>query len=109
MQTLNLYYKIPKAQLSEVSQTTEKISVIQRHRKVTRLYIILFILVLVVIIRFTGLNLQMHSVTVNSPTELIFEQLKNKYSSSLSCTCSKVAIPYSKFLSITITAHHQIC
>ncbi|CAF5082083.1 unnamed protein product, partial [Rotaria sp. Silwood1] len=51
----------------------------------------------------------MHSVTVNSPTELIFEQLKNKYSSSLSCTCSKVAIPYSKFLSIKITAHHQIC
>ncbi|CAF5004706.1 unnamed protein product, partial [Rotaria sp. Silwood1] len=45
MQTLNLYYKIPKAQLSEVSQTTEEISVIQRHRKVTRLYIILFILV----------------------------------------------------------------
>ncbi|CAF4440264.1 unnamed protein product [Rotaria sp. Silwood2] len=64
---------------------------------------------LVVIITFTGLNSQIHFMTVSSPSELIFEQLYTQYSSSLSCPCSQIAIQYSIFLSVKPIAYNQVC
>ncbi|CAF1478031.1 unnamed protein product, partial [Rotaria sp. Silwood1] len=62
------------------------------------------------IIIFTGLNSQIQSMKILTPTELIFEQLQTQYSSTLSClSCSRIAIQYSKFLSIKPIAYHQVC
>ncbi|CAF4786565.1 unnamed protein product [Rotaria sp. Silwood1] len=109
IRTMNLYHKVQKPCLPEKSQTTNDILIIQRQQIATRFYIIVFVLALIVIITFTGLNSQIHSVKVTSPTELIFEQLQTQYSSSLSCPCSRIAIQYSKFLSVKPIAYHQVC
>ncbi|CAF1359734.1 unnamed protein product [Rotaria sordida] len=61
-----------------------------------------------IIIIFTELNSQIQSMKISSPTELIFEQLQAQYSSTLPCSCSRIAIQYSKFLSIKPIAYHQI-
>ncbi|CAF1609707.1 unnamed protein product, partial [Rotaria sp. Silwood1] len=109
IRAMNLYHKVRKPCLPEKSQTTNDILIIQRQQIATRFYIIVFVLALIVIITFTGLNSQIHSVKVTSPTELIFEQLQTQYSSSLSCPCSRIAIQYSKFLSVKPIAYHQVC
>ncbi|CAF4636096.1 unnamed protein product [Rotaria sp. Silwood1] len=109
IRTMNLYHKVQKPCLPEKSQTTNDILIIQRQQIATRFYIIVFVLALIVIITFTGLNSQIHSVKVTSPTELIFKELQTQYSSSLSCPCSRIAIQYSKFLSVKPIAYHQVC
>ncbi|CAF4382853.1 unnamed protein product, partial [Rotaria sp. Silwood2] len=60
-------------------------------------------------ITFTGLNSQIPSTTILSLTELIFEEFQTQYSSSLSCPCSRIAIQYSKFLSVKPIVYHQVC
>ncbi|CAF1223849.1 unnamed protein product [Rotaria sp. Silwood1] len=109
IRTINFYYKVQKTHLPEESQTTDEILLIQRQQIATRFYIILVVLAFVIIITFTGLNSQIYSITIKSPTEFIFEQLQTQYSSSLSCPCSQIAIQYSKFLSVKPIAYHQVC
>ncbi|CAF4893027.1 unnamed protein product [Rotaria sp. Silwood1] len=89
IRTINFYRKMKNTHLQEISQTTDEISIIR--------------------LTFTGLNSQIQSIKVSSPTELIFEQLQLQYSSSLSCSCSRISIQYSKFISIKPIVYHQIC
>ncbi|CAF4291626.1 unnamed protein product, partial [Rotaria sordida] len=110
IRTINFYRKVKNTHLQEILQTTDEISIIQRQQIATRLYIILFIVAIVIIVTFTGLNSQIQSIKVSSPTELIFEQLQLQYSSSsLSCPCSQISVQYSKFISIKPIAYHQVC
>ncbi|CAF2717447.1 unnamed protein product [Rotaria sp. Silwood2] len=109
IQTINVYHEVRTTHLTENSQTRDEILLIQRQQIAARSYILFFILALIIIITFTSLNSQTHSMTISFPSESIFEQLQIDYLSSLSCPCSQIAIQYSKFLSINPIAYHQIC
>ncbi|CAF3338151.1 unnamed protein product [Rotaria sp. Silwood2] len=108
IQTINLYHEARKTRLTENLQTAHEQLIIKRQKMASRFYIILFVAALVIIVTFTGLNSQIYSMTISSPTEFIFEQLQAQYSSSLSCPCSQIAIQYSNFLSVKPIAYHQI-
>ncbi|CAF2571630.1 unnamed protein product [Rotaria sp. Silwood2] len=109
IRTINIYREVRKTHSLEKSQTTDEILMIQRQRIATRIYIIFFILALVVIIIFSGLNSQIQSMKVLSRTESMFEQLKVQYSSSLLCPCSQILVLYSKFLSVKPATYRQVC
>ncbi|CAF4201640.1 unnamed protein product [Rotaria sp. Silwood2] len=109
IQTINLYHEARKTRLTENLQTAHEQLIIKRQKMASRFYIILFVAALVIIVTFTGLNSQIYSMTISSPTEFIFEQLQAQYSSSLSCPCSQIAIQYSNFLSVKPIAYHQVC
>ncbi|CAF3438173.1 unnamed protein product, partial [Rotaria sp. Silwood2] len=100
IQTINLYHEARKTRLTENLQTAHEQLIIKRQKMASRFYIILFVAALVIIVTFTGLNSQIYSMTISSPTEFIFEQLQAQYSSSLSCPCSQIAIQYSNFLAV---------
>ncbi|CAF4209738.1 unnamed protein product [Rotaria sordida] len=110
IRTINFYRKVKNTHSQEIVQTTDEISIIQRQQIATRLYIILFIVAIIIIVTFTGLNSPIQSIKVSSPTKLIFEQLQLQYSSSsLSCPCSQISVHHSKFISIKPIAYHQVC
>ncbi|CAF1269656.1 unnamed protein product [Adineta ricciae] len=74
----------------------------------TRLYIVVFAVSMLILFIFTGVSNQTYVVIVPSPSLITFEQLSNKYPSTLSCPCSQISIPYEKFLSFD-PEYHQIC
>ena len=71
----------------------------------SRIYLVLFMISIAIISFFVGLSQQTHSITVHSPTETQFEYLYSQYSTALKCPCSKVAIPYEKFLNVSPSMH----
>ena len=101
-QQLNLYEKNRNDRLPEIL-------LIYRQKLATRFYIVIFCLSMIVMLIFTSLNIQNYSVVVSSPSESTFELLKSQYSSTISCPCLQIATPYSTFLSVNVSAYHQIC
>ena len=85
------------------------ILLIHRQQKATRFYVLAFCLAMIVILIFINLNRQIRSKNVSFPTESTFELLKSQYPSTISCPCSQIAIPYSQFISLNVSAYHQIC
>lgn len=74
----------------------------------TRIYVVLLIIALIVITIFITFQQQTYSFTVTSPTETEFRSLNEKYSSTLSCPCSQLAVRYETFLHLSPTLH-SIC
>ncbi|CAF3839568.1 unnamed protein product [Rotaria sp. Silwood1] len=75
----------------------------------TRIYIILFTLCLIVAIIYYGpFSQETKSITKKYPTINTVNDLRGRNLSSLSCPCSKVAIPYSQIVSIK-PEYHSIC
>ncbi len=105
---MNLYRKVKRNQVSEESPTIAQILLIQRQQIATRFYVILFLFAIIIILLFTGLSSQIHSVTISSPTESIFHLLQTQYSSTISCPCSQIANRYSEFLFVQPSAYHQV-
>ncbi|CAF1269244.1 unnamed protein product [Adineta ricciae] len=99
---LNLYRK-------KLNNEPSDVILIHRQQKATRFYLIIFCLSMIIILVFISFSTQVHSETVSSPRESTFELLKIQYSSTISCPCSQVAIPYSQFLFVNVSAYHQIC
>ncbi|UJR19261.1 hypothetical protein I4U23_022390 [Adineta vaga] len=74
----------------------------------TCVYIGLLITFLCALVLYIGLTVETHTVTVDFPSVAQFEILSNQYPSTLSCLCSRMAIPYNKFLSFN-PEYHQVC
>ena len=100
LQTINSY---------RVTHATDQTMTAERQIIATRFYHIVFAFALAVIIIFTTISSQTHSITISSPKQSTFEFLHSRYASTLSCPCSQVAILYPKFLSIKPTRYHQVC
>ena len=64
-------------------------------------------LALMILALFNGLGQTAISATVDSPSILVFEQLQAEYPTKLSCPCERVAVPYSTFVSVTVS-YHQV-
>ncbi|CAF1057497.1 unnamed protein product [Adineta steineri] len=90
-------------------QTADQILVEQRQQIATRFYVIFVLIALLVIIIFSALNLQIHLITISTPTLSTFESLQDQYPSSLSCPCSQITIQYSTFATVEPKNYHQVC
>ena len=75
----------------------------------TRVYLLLFWIVFVVILVFTSLSREIQSETLPFPSESAFEQLYREHNiDSISCPCRQSSIPYRTFLSLAVN-YHQVC
>ncbi|CAF1689397.1 unnamed protein product, partial [Adineta ricciae] len=100
LQQMNFYRQV---------QINNDILPIKQQRSATRFYIILFVISFGIILIFLNLDTQITLVTISSPSLSTFEGLDKKYSSTLTCSCSNIAISYSSFISISVSTYHQIC
>ncbi|CAF1291112.1 unnamed protein product [Adineta ricciae] len=74
----------------------------------SRLYILLVVLSLLTFINYRLLRKSVYRETFYNPTEFDYLKLAQSYPTSLSCPCTSISIPYSKFL-YTAPHYHQIC
>jgi len=74
----------------------------------TRLYIILLTIAVFILVLFTALSQQIQTVTIQNPSEDVFQELDSKYSTTLQCSCSQVEIPYKTFINISYR-FHPVC
>ncbi|UJR18834.1 hypothetical protein I4U23_021962 [Adineta vaga] len=89
------------------SRTTDPL-IIRREILSTRLYIILVLISLIIFKTYASLSQQNETKTVSFPSQSVYENLLKKYQNNLQCTCTKVLIPYEKFVK-TIPSFHQVC
>ncbi|CAF0862999.1 unnamed protein product [Adineta steineri] len=75
----------------------------------TRIYILFLLLSVIIILLYSGpFNDEKQPIKIDNPSIDLINDLYNQNYSSLTCPCSKVAINYSKFLSIKFK-FHPIC
>ena len=75
----------------------------------TRIYIFFLLLFMIIALLYYGpFSRESKAITYENPSMDLVDHLNQKNLSDLSCPCSKVAIPYSKFLSIEPQIH-SIC
>ncbi|CAF1538112.1 unnamed protein product [Adineta ricciae] len=82
----------------------------QKEIRITRIYFLLLVFNVIILIIFTSLSIQTNSITVDYPTQTIFNKLRldSRISSTLECSCQQITIPYNSFVSIDIH-FHQLC
>ncbi|CAF1351825.1 unnamed protein product [Adineta ricciae] len=91
------------------SQSECDISLIKQQSIATRLYTLFFVLSISILLIFLNLDTRINLTNISSPSLSTFEYLQSKYSSTLICPCSNIAILYSAFVSIRPSTYHQIC
>lgn len=74
----------------------------------TRVYLILLVFCMLALVNYTAFSPQTFSMKVNNPTFAEYEHLEAKYSSRLSCSCSKIAVSPGSFVNINVS-FHQVC
>ena len=81
-----------------------------RHKEIiaTRLYIILFAVCFLGAFLATALPSQKITVVIHNPSLTDYERLRIEQK-SLVCSCSRITIPYSAFLSLSPPTLHQVC
>ncbi|CAF3727584.1 unnamed protein product [Adineta steineri] len=82
--------------------------IIRREILSTRLYIVLVIISLITLTIYSSLSNRTENKTVILPSQSIYENLQNKYATSLQCSCTKISIPYGDFVKI-VPLFHQVC
>jgi hypothetical protein len=73
----------------------------------TRIYVVLLALSVGILTLFNSLNLTAISATVQSPSLGTYDTLHTQYTSTLSCSCKQISIPYGTFISM-IVSYHQV-
>lgn len=74
----------------------------------TRVYIVLFLIAITTLVVYTVLGSQSQNITIQNPSQIVYEDLLNKYPTTLSCRCNQITIPYGAFISISVQ-YHPIC
>ncbi|CAF1147616.1 unnamed protein product [Adineta steineri] len=97
---LNLFTTIPPS---------EDENILRRSRQMTRIYIILVIISILILAAYTALTQETATVTVKSPTLSTYKELFNDHSSTLECSCSQIAVEYNRFISQFEPEYHIIC
>lgn len=82
--------------------------IVQQKILATRLFITLLLFITFVLVLITGFDQRTKTITLDTPSALQFENLVNTNAVAVSCPCSKIAIPYSRFITLVPTLH-QIC
>ncbi|CAF1529101.1 unnamed protein product, partial [Adineta steineri] len=71
----------------------------------TRVYLVLLITAVSILILTTALEQTTQTVTIQSPSENVFQKLYLKYSSTLQCPCNQVETLYKTFTTISYKLH----
>ena len=74
----------------------------------TRVYMALLTTAIIVLIVSVLNGTQIKTVTVINPNLSVYVDLESKYGDTLSCPCTKLAIPYGTFISVS-QQYHPIC
>ena len=94
--------------LFETSLTRTDAYELQTARISTRVYLVALLLTLSIITVYLLLPFRVQAVTIENPSQTIFEKLHDKYPSTLQCPCSQIVNPYELFTSISPT-YHPVC
>ncbi|CAF1234057.1 unnamed protein product [Adineta ricciae] len=105
IQTMNVYRK----KTMENLPANEETILTRRQHIATGFYIVFFIISIVIILFSVGFSSKSYHKTVSYPNISTYEKLQSQYFSTMTCPCSQIAIPYSKFLSVRPSAYHEIC
>lgn len=81
---------------------------LSHQRVTTRVFILLMLIAVIVSGAYIFFSIETQVITISNPSLEIYHQLYGNYSSTLSCPCTQMFIPYKKFLMINYTLH-QIC
>ena len=100
MVEFNLFATIPPS-------TDPKI--VNRHRCLTRAYLIFLFTFLFIIVLYTVLRQETITAIVESPSVSKYRDLFSRYPVTLQCPCSRTEIKYNKFISQIELQYHQIC
>ena len=74
----------------------------------TRIFGILFILIMTILLLYTALIIQIKTETISKPSLKKYQQLYPKYSKSLTCPCRNISINYGQFVNVDYRLH-QVC
>lgn len=96
---LNLF-KIDIARADPFEQKTAIIS--------TWIYLVILFLASIIIAIYLLILVQVHADIMEKPSRMVFENLYDKYATTLQCPCSHIAIQYALFTSIS-PVFHPVC
>lgn len=95
-----------KLNIFESSSTD--LEIIQRERRSTKIFIVLFFILIIVFAIYGGVGKQIVQVTVYNPSHDAFQSLYRKYQATLKCPCTNIAIPYGSFMQIQPIFHQVL-
>ncbi|CAF3857047.1 unnamed protein product [Adineta steineri] len=75
---------------------------------ITYVYLITMVLALSIVTIYLLASIQVRTETIQNPSQMIFENLHEKYTDTLQCPCSLIANSYESFASLSPT-FHPIC
>ena len=73
-----------------------------------RFYTVLLTIAITTLIVYTILGSQTQSITIRNRSQTVYEDLLNKYPTTLSYQCSQIDISYGAFISVSVQ-YHPIC
>lgn len=73
----------------------------------TRIYMLTLTVTLLVLVLYTSVIPRSVSIAIVHPSLNVFQQLEQKYSSTLACVCQQTSISYSDFVTI-VPKYHQV-
>ncbi len=74
----------------------------------TRFYLVLICVSFIILTIYTVIRGYIQSITIENPSRAIFDDLHGKYSSTLHCPCSEIAVKYGSFVSLS-PRQHPVC
>jgi hypothetical protein len=81
---------------------------LQTARISTRVYLFSMLVAFGIITVYLWSSTRVHTVTFQSPSRTLFENLQTKYPNTLQCPCRQIVIPYELFTSFSPT-YHPVC
>lgn len=96
---INLFPSVPP---------TEDILTLKKQRFSTYIFLLLFIISLITFTIYTSTVSVVRTETIDNPSYLLYQQLFNQYSQTLSCPCTTIAIPHKEFLQLN-PLYHPVC
>ncbi|CAF1542995.1 unnamed protein product [Adineta ricciae] len=95
-------------QLNFFRNQSNNLHIIRQQIISTRVYLITFITILVILVLYTSLNRKTITNTIQLTELTQYEELYTKYPHDLICPCNKISIKYENFISLIYT-YSEVC
>ncbi|CAF4119757.1 unnamed protein product, partial [Adineta steineri] len=92
-----------------IKSSSQDIKIIQKHRRLTRIYLTLLFISLLILVIYTMITKETITMTIKSPSISKYSALYDQYPSTFQCSCSNIAIKYNKFIQPIDPEYHSIC
>lgn len=101
-----LSFKIKTLNLFD--SNSDNVSTQKYEQRTTRLYILFMIIAFIVLVGYTIATEETKVYTIQNPSQQVYDKIYAEHSDTIVCSCTKIAIEHSKFISIQAN-YHQIC